>query len=127
MKKSHLKQFIKEEIRNVLSEGLFNKFTQATIDDVNYELLRGQLDRNIELTDEEYGYEDSLTDYVYNFIMDFNQRTKQGVFGSNSLSKEIDSSRDVYKEVRNRFKENGNRITVREIGEIVASNYLIKK
>ncbi len=127
MKHSQLKQLIKEEIHSVLNEGLFKKFTQATIDDVNDELLKDKFDRVIKDDNSSINYEDRITEYVYDFIKDFGRRYKQGAFGPNPLFKQINSSRDVYKEVRNKFEENGNQITVREIGEIVASNYLIKK
>ena len=128
MKHSQLKQLIKEEIRSVLNEGLFKKFTQATINDINDDYLKSMLDQNEKIeTNDMIAAEDKLSEYTYDFIKEFNQKYKQGVLGPNPLSKEIDSSRDIYKEVRNRFNENGNQMTVREIGEIVASNYLIKK
>ena len=128
MKHSELKQLIKEEIRSVLNEGLFKKFTQATIDDVNDDLLKDKFDRVIKADDDSpINYEDRITEYVYDFIKEFSRRYKEGMFGPDPLSKRIDPERNMYREVRNKFKENGNQISVREIGEIVASNYLIKK
>lgn len=111
-----------------LDEGLFKKFTQATIDDVNDDLLKDKFDRVIKADDDSpINYEDRITEYVYDFIKEFSRRYKEGMFGPDPLSKRIDPERNMYREVRNKFKENGNQISVREIGEIVASNYLIKK
>ena len=113
---------------NKLNEGLFKKFTQATIDDVNDDLLKDKFDRVIKADDDSpINYEDRITEYVYDFIKEFSRRYKEGMFGPDPLSKRIDPERNMYREVRNKFKENGNQISVREIGEIVASNYLIKK
>jgi hypothetical protein len=120
MKKSELRQIIREEIQKTFNEGIFSKFTQATVDNVTWEPLRKEFDTVIK-------DEGDVVHYVRDFIEDFGQRYKQGAFGPNPLFKQIDSSRDVYKEVRNKFEENGNQISVREIGEIVASNYLLKK
>ena len=104
---------------DTLDEGFFSGLVQATLEDVEGPFLVKQLDQDRKVDDTREDYEDALGDYTYDFIREFG--------GSNTRSKEIDSSRDLYKEVRSKFEQNGNQITFREIGEIVTSNYLIRK
>ena len=104
---------------DTLDEGFFSGLVQATLEDVEGPFLVKQLDQDRKVDDTREDYEDALGDYTYDFIREFG--------GSSTRSKEIDSSRDLYKEVRSKFEQNGNQITFREIGEIVTSNYLIRK
>jgi len=120
MKKSELRQLIKEEIQKTFNEGIFSKFTQATVDDVTWESLRKEFDTVIK-------DEDDIVHYVSDFIKEFGQRYKQTMLGLKPFFEEIKDPFYLYEKAKNKFKENGNEIYVKEIGEIVASNYLLKK
>ena len=111
MKKSQLRQIIREEIQKTFNEGIFSKFTQATVDNVTWEPLRKEFDTVIK-------DEDDVVHYVRDFIEEFSGMR---------YKKEIKDPFYLYEKARNKFEENNNEISVREIGEIVASNYLLKK
>ena len=121
MKKSELRQLIKEEIQKTFNEGIFSKFTQATVDNVTWEPLRKKFDTVIK-------DEDDVVKYVRDFIEEFSvMRYKQTMLGLKPFFKEKKDPFYLYEKARNKFKENNNKIYVKEIGEIVASNYLLKK
>ena len=121
MKQSELRQIIKEEIQKTFNEGIFSKFIQATVDNVTWEPLRKEFDTVIK-------DEDDVVDYVYDFIKEFSgMRYKQTMLGLKPFFKEKEDPFYLYEKARNKFEENNNEISVREIGEIVASNYLLKK
>ena len=122
MKKLKLRQFIPEHIKPSANEGLFDMFkkktTPVTVDDSDasdHELNRiisGDVG-DVSLLAEP---EDQITDWVRFFLYDFKK--------SNFTQKDDPSSAgDAYSDVRAKYGENGETITVREIGDIVAKHF----